>query len=91
VVIEEVIAAYHRAVDRRLGVKFGVLCLEREVLWTYVFGPADRTEAEYHLMPDGLKLCVRTPPDTGRVLRDEREWEALRLQDQVEFKRWLFM
>jgi hypothetical protein len=91
VVLEEVAAAYQRATTRRLGVNLGVLCREDEVLWCYIYGPADRIEAEHCLMPDGLKLSVRTPPDRGRSLADAGEWEALQGQDQVDFKRWAFM
>jgi hypothetical protein len=90
-VVEEVASAYQRAAGRRLGVKLGVLCREGDDLWCYIYGPADRIEAEHCLMPDGLKLSVRTPPDGGRIMADEREWESLRAQDQVEFKQWLFM
>jgi hypothetical protein len=89
-VIEEVAAAYQRATICRLGVKLGVLCLEDDILWCYIYYPADRIEAEHGLMPDGLKLSVRTPPDQGRLLMDEREWKTLQGQEQVEFKRWLF-
>jgi hypothetical protein len=91
VVFEEVAAAYRAATSRRLGVKLGVLCREDEALWCYIFCPADKTEAEHCLMPDGLKLSVPTVPDQGRSLADESEWEALQAQDQVEYKRWLFM
>lgn len=54
-VLQEVVAAYQRGITRHLGVKFGVLCREDEVLWCYIYCPADRIEAEHCLMPDGLK------------------------------------
>jgi hypothetical protein len=42
-------------------------------------------------MPDGLKLSVAMPPDEGRIVVDEWEWERLRARDQSEFKQWRFM
>lgn len=90
-VIEEIAAAYQRAVCRRLGVKLGVLCGEGDVLWCYAYCPADQTEAEHRLMPDGLKLSVRVPLDPGCSLMDEDAWDRLQPQDQSEFKHQLFM
>jgi hypothetical protein len=72
-------------------VKFGVLCREDEVLWCYIYCPADRIEAEHCLMPDGLKLSVGTPPARGRSLADQSEWEAFQDRNLVDFKRWSFM
>src|SRR5258708_6920397 len=57
-VIAEVGNAYQNAITRRLGVKFDVLCLERETVWCYIYCPTDQIEAEYGMMPDGLKLSV---------------------------------
>jgi hypothetical protein len=90
-VLKEVADAYQRAITRRLGVKFGVVCRGEELLWCYVCGPADQIEAEYCLMPDGLKLSVRTPPDHGRSSADQGKWETLQVRDDVLGKRWLFM
>ncbi len=90
-VVEEVAAVYQRAAAGRLGVKFGVLCRDGEVLWCYVYYPVDRIEAECGLMPDGLKLSVADNPYQGRVMTDEGEWKSLLAHEQVEFKRWLFM
>jgi hypothetical protein len=90
-VLEEVVAAYQAAAARRLGVRFAVLCATGGRLWCYVYGPADRTEAEHRLMPDGLKLSVPVSVPEARLVPDEREWERLRAGDQDEFKRWMFM
>jgi hypothetical protein len=81
---------YETAVAIRLGVKLGVLCKVGTDLWCYIFCPDDQTEAEYCLMPDGLKLSIPMPLEEGRIAVDESEWRRLVTKDQVDIKRWRF-
>jgi hypothetical protein len=91
VTLEEVNAAYHCAIARRLGVKFGVLCREGDILWCYIYAPEDRFEAECGLMPDGLKLSIPAPLGEGRLITDDGIWKTLRAQDSKEIRRRPFM
>ena len=88
--VAEVAVLYQAAVERRLGVMFSVLCQEGIVLWCYLFCPADRTEAESSLMPDGLKLSIPTKLRPGQTILDRRKWYLLQRRDEVEFKTWIF-
>lgn len=87
----DVMAVYETGIERRLGVKFGVLCFEGTIAWCYIYVPSDQTEAEYGMMPDGLKLSVPTAPLQCRRVTDESEWERLQPHDMVEPKRSMFM
>jgi hypothetical protein len=88
IVVKEVAAAYDQAFVRRLGVAFDVLCKASEDLWCWIYCPEDPVEAEQCMMPDGLKLSVPVPPDAGRIVLNEAEWERLRVRDDPEIKRW---
>jgi hypothetical protein len=84
-------AKYEGAVPRRLGVKLGALGKARGVSYCYVYRPSSRVEAEYHLMPDGLKLSVPDPLPEVSVVTDESAWERLREQQgDLRRKRFLF-
>jgi hypothetical protein len=90
IVLEEIATAYQQAFSRRLGVQFGVLCLEGEVAWSYIFCPTDQTEALRCMMPDGLKLSVPTSPDKARKVKNDGEWKRLQSQEKLENKLWRF-
>jgi hypothetical protein len=74
-------AKYERAIPRRLGVKLAALCRSGAVSYCYVHRPSNLVEAEYALMPDGLKLWVPVPLPEAGVVVSEAEWECLRGQD----------
>jgi len=83
-------AKYERAIRRRLGVKLGALCRAGGTVYCYVYRPSSKLEAEYHLMPDGLKLSVPTPLREATLVCDPEEWENLQGQEQeLRFKRSL--
>src|SRR5262249_17485359 len=82
-VAEEVARAYHLGAIRRLGVLLSVLCSEGETIWCYIYCPADETEAELRMMPDGLKLSVPMPIREGRRASNDQEWSQLRPQDMM--------
>lgn len=86
----EIAATYQEGTNRRLGVKFSVLGLGDETVWCYVYVPTDRTDAEYSMMPDGLKLSVPTEPQRCRSVLDDKEWAKLQTQDNSTCKLALF-
>jgi hypothetical protein len=82
---------YERAISRRLGVKFGALGQHGSVSYCYVYRPSSRIEAEYHLMPDGLKLSVPNPLPEVAVVGQEATWERVREREwDLPHKRFLF-
>jgi hypothetical protein len=82
---------YEGTVSRRLGVKLGTLCWVESITYCYVFRPSSALEAEYTLMPDGLKLSVRTPLPEGVIVSNEVEWQRLLESEQpLSYKRSMF-
>jgi hypothetical protein len=57
--------AYNSACKKSLGVRLDVICSLGADLCCMVWSPKDETEAEYALMPRGLKLRVPTPLPEG--------------------------
>ena len=64
---------YERAIPRRLGVRLAALGHSGVVSYCYVYRPSSQIEAEYHMMPDGLKLSVRDPLPEAVVVADAAE------------------
>ena len=83
--LQEVERAYVAAARLRLGVLLGSVGQDSDFSYCYLWSPASELEAQYHLMPDGLKLSrlespwpVRTVSAVGfaiqRMLGARQEW-----------------
>lgn len=70
----EVARQHYEAARRRgLGVKLEVLCRLgwfRSSLACFVWAPRDELDAEYALMPRGLKLSIARPLRRGKTVKD---------------------
>jgi hypothetical protein len=75
-------AKYAAAVPRRLGVELAALCQDADVTYCRVYRPASRSQAEYKLMPDGLKLWIPNPLPRAVVIADKAEWDLLVAQSK---------
>jgi hypothetical protein len=81
---------YERSVPRLLGVKLAALGRSGAASYCYVYRPSSRIEAEYSMMPDGLKLSVRDSLPEVVVVADAGEWHRLRTRDlDWQHKRFL--
>ena len=72
---------YERAISRQLGVRLSALGRAGMLTFCYVYRPSSRIEAEYHNMPDGLKLSVRNDLPEATVIANDGAWERIREQD----------
>ena len=92
--LEEARAAYEDAVRRRWGVEIAGVIACSPLLGCYVYAPASDQESIERLMPDGLKLSVRTPLIKGvfggRLLWGLLRWRERRHPASLERKAFLF-
>jgi hypothetical protein len=84
-------AEYECALNQRPGVMLAALGRAGATVYCYVYQPSSKVEAEYRLMPDGLKLSVPTPLWEATVVCDQSQWQLLQGQEQdLHLKRSLF-
>ena len=74
--------AYDSAVARRLGVTLTAFAQCDGLLCCFVYAPRTEDESINHMMPDGLKLCIRVPLRQAFIATPTR-WRRLRLKEWV--------
>jgi hypothetical protein len=68
------IKTYQIGVEHNLGVQLQAVCLVGIHSYCAVWVPSDTTEAEYALLPQGLKLSVPTEHRHGKIVRGRMRW-----------------
>jgi len=68
------VKVYKEGVQQSLGVKFEAICCDSDRSYCLVWIPSDETEAEYALMPQGLKLSVLAAPRHIKIARGRLHW-----------------
>ena len=85
---------FDSAISEAKEILLAALCEFDDKTLCYAWVPADEAEAEYRLMPKGVKMSV--PVNGGRLkaklVRSQLKWRYLRVKyrRQQLFKDWLF-
>jgi hypothetical protein len=72
------VKVYQEGIQKNLGIQLQGICCDGHRSYCLVWGPSDDTEAEYALMPQGLKLSVLVSPRHVKVARGRLLWWWLR-------------
>ena len=64
--------------DEKRGVLFETLGCDQETTYAFAWVPRDDDEAIRHMMPDGIKLSVRTRQLPARAINSRLRWRYLR-------------
>jgi hypothetical protein len=65
---------YEKGALQNLGVLLSAICRDNINSYCAVWIPSDSAEAEYALMPQGLKLSVPSEPRQGKAVTSEIRW-----------------
>jgi hypothetical protein len=68
------IEKYEKGARQNLGVLLNAICRDNVNSYCAVWVPSDSTEAEYALMPQGLKLSIPSEPRQGKVVKSGIRW-----------------
>jgi hypothetical protein len=75
---EQAIEDYRRGIQKNLGILLTAVCRDDDRTYCIVWTPSDETEAEYALMPQGLKLSAPSEPRQAKIVSGQIKWWWLR-------------
>lgn len=68
---------YSVGLERNIGVKLQAICATESETFASVFVPGDDSDAQYHLMPHGLKLSCPVERYSTSTVTNPLKWRAL--------------
>lgn len=74
----QAIESYSKGIQKNLGILLTAVCRNEHHSYCAVWVPSDQTEAEYALMPDGVKLSVPKLARQTKVINGQLKWLWLR-------------
>ncbi|WP_012646087.1 hypothetical protein [Geotalea daltonii] len=71
---EQAIRGYKRGIKKHLGILLNAICRDDFRTYCAVWNPSDQTEAEYALMPQGLKFSVPSERRQAKIITGQIKW-----------------
>lgn len=84
--IREAQVLYKAGLRRELGIALRAVCATDKITFALIFVPRDETDAEYALMPKGLKLSCPTRRYDATLVNNSLLWLLLRLRNRKRTK-----